>query len=120
MPSDAGPNPLSFLPLHPLEFRILMILMDGPSHGYAVVQEIEAWEGGAGKIYPANLYRRIRDLLARGLLEDADAPRSGEADSRRRYFRITGLGKAVVAAETHRLQDLLDEARARGLMTAKG
>lgn len=120
MPSDAKPTPRSFLPLHPLEFRILMILLDGPSHGYAVVQEIEAREEGGGKIYPANLYRRIRDLLARELLEGADPREAGEGDPRRRYFRITGLGRAVVVAETERLKGLLDEARDRGLLPAGG
>ena len=107
------PPPGSFLPLHPLEFRILLILLDGPSHGYAVVQEIEAGAGGRGKIYPANLYRRMRDLVAKGLVEEAPPPEGGGSDPRRRYFGVTESGRAVVRAETERLEELLAEARER-------
>jgi len=111
--SENPPGPRPFLPLHPLEFRILLILLDGPSHGYAVVQEIEGGEGERGKIYPANLYRRMRDLLAKGLVEEAPHPEGAGSDSRRRYFGVTELGRAVVRAETERLEELLAEARKR-------
>jgi DNA-binding PadR family transcriptional regulator len=118
--SDPAPRPEGFLPLHPLEFRILMILLGGPSHGYAVVQEIEKREGTTGKIYPANLYRRVRDLLAKGLVEDAPPPDGETGDPRRRYVQVTELGRAVARAETERLGDLLAEARDRGLRSTTG
>jgi len=108
------------LPLHPLEFRILMILLEGPAHGYAIVQEIEGREKELGTIYPANLYRRIRDLLGKGFLEDSDPPGKDKGDPRRRYFRITGRGREVAGAEARRLQSLLDEARERGLFPSLG
>jgi DNA-binding PadR family transcriptional regulator len=98
-----------------LEFRILLILLDGPSHGYAVVQEIEEGEPAGGRIYPANLYRRIRDLLARELVEDSPPPDGVSSDPRRRYFQVTPLGMQVARAETERLGALLAEARKRGL-----
>lgn len=107
------PRPEPFLPLHPLEFRILLILLEGPSHGYAVVQEIEGRERESRKIYPANLYRRMRDLLAKGLVEDAPHPEGAGSDSRRRYFGVTELGRSVVRAEMERLEELLAEARER-------
>jgi DNA-binding PadR family transcriptional regulator len=115
-PTPAG----SFLPLHPLEFRILLILLGGPSHGYAIVQEIEERETELRSIYPANLYRRIRDLLAKGLLENAPPPDAEAADPRRRYFRVTELGRAVARAETDRLEGVLAEARDRGLLSTTG
>ena len=118
--SHQSPEPAGFLPLHPLEFRVLLMLLDGPSHGYAVVQEIEGREGGSGKIYPANLYRRIRDLLAKGLVEDALPPEGESPDPRRRYFGMTELGRRVARAETERLGDLLAEARERGLLSTAG
>ena len=114
------PHPRTFLPLHPLEFRILLILLDGPSHGYAVVQEIEGREGESGKIYPANLYRRIRDLLAKGLVEDALPPEGESPDPRRRYFGMTELGRRVARAEAERLGEILAEARERGLLSTAG
>ena len=115
-----SPPPESFLPLHPLEFRILMILLEAPSHGYAVVQEIEASGEAPGKIYPANLYRRIRDLLARGLIQEVSPTQVASPDARRRYFRPTSLGGEVVRAETRRLQALLSEAQGRGVLQGLG
>ena len=97
-----------------------MILLGGASHGYAIVQEIERREKDLGTIYPANLYRRIRDLLAKGLLEDAPGLQTEASDSRRRHFRVTELGRGVVRAETERLQGLLAEARDRGLLSTTG
>ena len=102
-----GP-PRDHLPLHPLEFRVLMALVDGPSYGTRIVREIEEREGHRQKLYPANLYRRIRDLSSRGLLEDAPAPEG--ADPRRSYLRLTGEGRAVARAEAARLRDLVADA----------
>lgn len=96
------------LPLHPLELRILMALVEGPSYGTRIVREIEEREGHRQKLYPANLFRRIRDLAARGLLEDAPAPEG--ADPRRSYLRLTGQGRAVARAEAARLKELLADA----------
>jgi DNA-binding PadR family transcriptional regulator len=110
------PEPLAFLPLHPLEFRILMILLEEPSHGYAIVQEIEAQETRLPSIYPGNLYRRIRDLRAKGLLADTPPPNGEDADPRRKYFRLTHLGRAVGKAEAERLRNLLADARGHGLV----
>lgn len=97
-----------FLPLHPLEFRILLTLTDGPSYGTRIVEEIEAREAGRTKIYPANLFRRIRDLLGRELLEECTAP--ADADPRRTYVRLTRMGRAVALAEAERLRGLVAEA----------
>ncbi len=105
------------LPLHPLEFRILLSLVDGPSHGYRIVKAIEAREEGRMRIYPANLYRRIRDLLTRGWIEETEAP-PGETDPdpRRTYVRITARGREVARAEARRLDELVADARARDLL----
>jgi DNA-binding PadR family transcriptional regulator len=102
------------LPLHPLEFRILLVLLEGASHGYRIVQEIEAREAGRATIYPANLYRRIRSLEAAGLVEEVAAP-AGE-DARRRYLSVTRSGRAVARAEAERLRELVADARALDLL----
>ena len=102
--SDVGDH----LPLHTLELRILMALVDGPSYGTRIVEEIEAREGGRTKLYPANLYRRIRDLVGRGLLVEADAPEG--SDPRRTYLRLTRLGRKVARAEARRLMELVEDA----------
>ncbi len=113
--ADATPQPEEFLPLHPLEFRILLVLLDGPSHGYRIVKQIEARERGAA-IYPANLYRRIRDLLEKGLIEESASPRGEEEDGRRLYVRVSALGRRVAKVEARRLEELVADARARQLL----
>jgi len=100
--------------LHPLELRILLALLDGPSYGTRIVQEIEAREGSQRKIYPANLYRRIRDLLGRGLLEETESPEG--ADPRRTYLQVTSRGRTVAQVEACRLQDLVREAARHRLL----
>lgn len=107
-------NAADLLPLHPMDLRIVMAVWDHPSYGTRIVEEIES-SGDSGPVpYPANLFRRVRDLLAKGILEDAPAPQG--ADPRRSYVRLTALGREVGRAEVHRLQGLLAEAAARRMV----
>ncbi|MEM7414933.1 MAG: helix-turn-helix transcriptional regulator [Gemmatimonadota bacterium] len=108
-----GDDASSHLPLHPLAFRILMAVHEGPSFGTEIVQRIEAAEVGT-KLYPANLYRRIRDLLGDGLLEECASPEG--ADPRRTYVRLTDAGRAVALAEARRLRALVLDAQAARLL----
>jgi DNA-binding PadR family transcriptional regulator len=108
------PRADDFLPLHPLELRILMALADGPSYGTRIVGEIESREGRGATLYPANLYRRIRNLMGAGLVEDAPAP--ADADPRRSYLRLTRLGRSVAKAEARRLRALVADAAAHRLL----
>ena len=88
------------------------MLRTGERHGYALVKELERDPGRPGRVLPANLYRRIRTLLERGLIKESDRrPDSEMDDERRRYFRLTDLGEAVARAEARRLDSLLAGAR---------
>jgi len=109
------PTPDDFLPLHPLSFRVLMSVSEGPSFGTEIVQRIEEAERGQ-KLYPANLYRRIRDLLEDGLLEECEGPAG--ADPRRTYVRMTRLGRHVAREEARRLNALVADARSLDLLDA--
>ncbi len=102
------------LPLHPLEFRILLVLLDGDSYGTRIVEEVERAEPEGRPLYPANLFRRIRDLLSDGLVASSTAPEG--ADPRRSYVRITELGREVAAAEAARLRALVQDAERRALL----
>jgi DNA-binding PadR family transcriptional regulator len=104
-----------YLPLHSLEFEILMVLLEGPSHAYAIVQRLERDSTLRQKILPANLYRRVRDLMDRSLIEECPRRESGLARGRR-DFRISALGRRVVRAEAQRLDQLLTTARRHGLV----
>jgi PadR family transcriptional regulator PadR len=110
MPGTA-PEPRNFLPLHPLELRILLVLAEGKAHGYGLVKQIEARETHLPKIYSANLYRRVRDLLRKGLVEDAQPPEGPELDPRRRYFGLSKVGREVLRAEVARIGSLTAEAK---------
>ncbi len=106
------PDPTDLLPLHPLGLRILLAVLDSPSHGYRIVKEVEAVEGVRFKLYPANLYRRIRDLAGQGLLAEVDVSEDeDETDRPRTYFVATPFGREVVQAEVSRLEDLVQDAR---------
>lgn len=101
------------MPLHPLEARILLVLAEGPAHGYRIVRQIERRDASWTRVFPANLYRRIRNMESRELIRErpvADAPRN------RREFELTELGEAVARAEAARLRDLVEDFRASDLL----
>jgi len=103
-------------PLHPLEFQILLALVQGPTHAYAIVQTIEALNRDQRPIQPTNLYRRIWRLATDGLLEQVPPPTQS---TRRKYVALTALGLQVAKDEAVRLQGLLDQAADAGIFTAE-
>jgi len=111
---EPDPKPSESRALHRLELRILMALLDGPNYGSRIVREIEARCEGESKLYPANLFRRIRDLLARGLIEECDGPEG--VDPRRTYMRVTPEGRAAAQAAAEQLRELVREAVGRKLL----
>lgn len=104
----------AFLPLKPVAFHVLMSLADGERHGYAITQEITARTSARMRIEPGNLYRSIKALLDDGLIEEAAGRKTSDADDeRRRYYRITHLGRRVASAETARLEALVADAKGK-------
>jgi DNA-binding PadR family transcriptional regulator len=101
-----------FLPLHPFELRILLVLAKGPAHGYPIVRAIEERDGSWKRVLPGNLYRRLRDMRARGLVEEVDAPEGAPDDERqRRTYALTELGRRIAVAEARRLDALVADAK---------
>jgi DNA-binding PadR family transcriptional regulator len=101
-------DPESVLPIKPVELLILSMLMAGDRHGYGIRQDIIAHTHGAMQLEAGNLYRSMRRLEADGLVEEAGRRPAADADDeRRRYFRLTGFGRRVLAAEMLRLRDLV-------------
>ncbi len=110
----------ALLPLQPAAFHILVALADEDRHGYAIIQEVAARTGGAVTLSAGTLYRSIQRLLEQGLIhETRERPAPELDDERRRYYRITPLGKAAARAETRRLQRLVELARAHGIRPAR-
>jgi DNA-binding PadR family transcriptional regulator len=72
------------------------------------MQEVLARTDDKVRLWPAMLYGTLKRLLDAELIEESDAPRAaGNDDLRRRYYRLTALGRRVLAAETARLEDLV-------------
>ena len=101
-----------FLPLKAPVHLILLSLAERDAHGYGLVQEVEARSDGRVSLETGPLYRHLKRLSDDGLVEDADPPpEDAGADRRRKYYRLTPLGRRVLAAETARLAELVEAGR---------
>jgi len=104
-------------PLTPPVFHILIALADGERHGYAIMQDVAAQTNDALQLGPGTLYGCIKRMLAAGLIEESDErPDPDMDDERRRYYRMTPLGRRVVRAEAERLAHAVTAARSRRLL----
>jgi DNA-binding PadR family transcriptional regulator len=104
-------DPISLLPLTPVLFHVLLSLSDADRHGYAIMKEVSERTGGDVTLGTGTLYGLIKRALSEGLIvESKRRPRADEDDERRRYYRLTEFGRAVVAAEARRLEQLVASA----------
>ncbi len=131
-----------WLPMGPAALHILLALAAEPLHGYGIMQEVARQSDGKYKIGPGTLYDNLKKLMNDGLVEESGRGASvqartvegvGEQDRRptrknqgwgtrravrsgervKRYYRLSGLGRGVLAAEVTRLQGVVREAQAR-------
>jgi DNA-binding PadR family transcriptional regulator len=110
-----------FLPLPASVMHIVVALADGEKHGYAILRDVTELSGGAVRMGSGTLYGSIKRMLDQGLIEEADErPDPALDDQRRRYYRLTELGRRVGAAEHRRLTSLVDAARLRQLGVRPG
>ncbi len=117
MSGVSGDDPAAVLPLKPLVFQILLVLLGGERHGYSIVKEVEKGAEVGTSVEPGNLYRTLRTMLANGLIGESEwRPDPALDDQRRRYFRITDFGTRVAEAEASRLEALVMTARAHDLL----
>jgi DNA-binding PadR family transcriptional regulator len=113
----AGRAPESYLPLPPATFQILLALLDGERHGYAIMRELAERTAAAGRIGPGTLYGSLKRLLEAGLVEEgAERADPDLGDERRRYYRITEFGLSVARAEARRLEGMVRAARQKKLI----
>jgi DNA-binding PadR family transcriptional regulator len=100
-------DPFAHLPLSSRDFLILLVLVDGPLHGYGILAAVKERIGEEVALDPANLYRSLKRLRRNGIVDEASRPEDPPAPvEQRRYFELTPLGRAVVAAEGARLARL--------------
>jgi DNA-binding PadR family transcriptional regulator len=107
-------DPQTFIPLKPQWFHIMLSLAGGEQHGYGIMQEVLNRTTGKVRLWPATLYGAIKRLIEVDLIEEStERPAPELDDARRRYYRLTLLGKRVLDAECDRLQELVSTIRAK-------
>src|SRR5262245_16422234 len=113
-----------YLPLSPQQFQILLALSDADRHGYGIILEVAERTGGSMRLGTGTLYTALAGLVDGELIQEIDgqsrnAPVEKDTrvreDSRRRYYRLTPFGRAVLEAETARLDSLVKQARHKGI-----
>lgn len=101
------PDLRRFLPLSAQQFHILLALSDRERHGYGIILDVAARTRGGLRLGTGTLYTSVARLVDLGLIV------VGREDARRRFYRLTALGRAVLAAETARLEALVRHAHDR-------
>jgi DNA-binding PadR family transcriptional regulator len=102
----------TFLPLSPASLHILLSLAGDDLHGYGIMQEVLRQSDGQYKLGPGTLYDNLQKLVERRLIQEL-GHRLGDEDPRRRYYRLTPLGRRVLTAEVVRLEEVVREAKMR-------
>src|ERR1051326_6631204 len=100
----------ALLPLKPADFHVLLVLVDGPLHGYAIMKAVERESRGEVRLEIGSLYWLVRRLGDEGLLQ------LGKHEGRRRDYALTPLGRRTPKAEAARLAYLVGRVRARRLL----
>jgi DNA-binding PadR family transcriptional regulator len=103
-------NVSRFLPLSPAPLHILLALAAEDLHGYGIMLEVARQSEGQYKLGPGTLYDNLRKLMTQRCVEEVQK-RMADDDPRRRYYRLTVLGRRVLAAEVARLERVVREAK---------
>ena len=108
------PQAHDLLPLTPPVFHIMLALAGEERHGYGIMQDVARQTDGALRLGPGTLYGCLKRMLAAGLVEETEErPDPALDDERRRYYRMTALGKRTVRAEAQRLAGAVTVAMAK-------
>jgi DNA-binding PadR family transcriptional regulator len=105
-------DPASLLPLTPALFHVLLALVDGEKHGYAILKDVAERTGGQVQLGTGTLYGIVKRLLADGLIRESAAG----STERRRAYRLTAFGRKVALAEAERLRDMVNLAPLQRLL----
>lgn len=98
------------LPLTPATLHILLALASEDLHGYGIMQAVARCSEGRYKIGPGTLYDSLDRLTTHGIVSELESAKS-DGNSRRRYYRLTPLGRKVLGAELDRLEAVIARAR---------
>jgi DNA-binding PadR family transcriptional regulator len=105
------------IPLTPAVFYILLALAGGDKHGYEIMKRVKQDSAGQIKMGTGTLYGSIKRMLADGLIAEAgERPDPALDDERRRYYRLTNLGRRAFTAELQRYAQVVALAEQRRLL----
>jgi len=115
--TNSAPRIDEHLPLTSAVFHILLSLPDQERHGYGIMQEVETMTKGQIQMGLGTLYGSIKRMISADLIEESDErPDPEHDDERRRYYRLTDLGRRVLGAEAQRLSDLVNVAQSKRIV----
>jgi DNA-binding PadR family transcriptional regulator len=104
-------------PLPAAAFQIMLSLADGDLHGYAIMRQVEEQTGGRLRLGPGTLYSSIQALLEGKLIEEVyRSEETEDRQERRRYYKLTAMGRKVARSEAEKMADVLRVARARKIL----
>ena len=113
-------TPEEFLPLTPAVFNILLALADGEKHGYGIMQEVETNTKRQVLMGPGTLYGSIKRMLQADLIEESDERADPDMDDqRRRYYKLTDLGRRTLRMEAERLAAQVKMARTKNVFATE-
>jgi DNA-binding PadR family transcriptional regulator len=102
------------LPLSEAVFFILLSLLPGPKHGYAIMKDVEGLSAARVSLSTGTLYGALKRLLDAGWVRRVDD--DGQENGReRKAYVLTQLGKGILEAETVRMQNLVAMKQQRSL-----
>jgi DNA-binding PadR family transcriptional regulator len=110
------PDPESKLPLSNLVYLVLLVLADGPLHGYGIIKEVDERTGGATTLEAGTLYAALKRLKEDDII--AVAHTGVHQGRHRRDYALTEYGRKILELESQRLADLVRMARARRVLPA--
>ena len=107
----------ALLPLTPRVLHVLLALAEGARHGYAIMEEVDECSGGRVRVGPGTLYEALQTLDRKGLV--TVVPNKPGDDPRRRYHKLTALGRNVLQAEADRLDQLMRTIKSKNIQVGR-
>jgi len=102
-------------------FQILLSLLDGDMHAYDLLQHIRHRTAHEIVLKASTIYAAVKRMLGVGWIEEVQPEEPPpDHDERRRYYRMTALGRAAARAEAQRLERLTTMARDKRLLRPLG
>jgi len=103
-----------------VDLQILLTLADGPLHGYGIKLDVAERTSGEMKLGSGTLYEAIQRLEQRAFIAQAPPPHGGEADARRRYYRLESAGERALRAELERMATVVRHGQLLDLLPRRG